>query len=97
MDTVASFTCNDAYNLFGFETNTCQTDGTWNQSTPLCADIGNEMSTLYLVPEKFYVGEYTINICSFKIITTIINYEDLSLVNNQINYIKLPVTKFLSI
>ena len=67
------------------------------------------MSTLYLVPElrvfyiciihspeKFYVGEYTINI-NGKIITTIINYEDLSLVNNQINYINLPVTKFLSI
>ena len=63
MDTVASFTCNDTYNLFGFEASACQADGTWYQSTPLCADIGNEMRKLVLELRFFpiYMIQHQIN------------------------------------
>ena len=42
LGTVASFTCFDGFNLFGFESGTCRATGRFSH-TPAC---GNEMNTL---------------------------------------------------
>ena len=47
MDTVASFTCFDTFNLFGPEARTCLANGTWNQKNSLCAPSGNKIRTLF--------------------------------------------------
>ena len=36
VDTVASFTCNDGYYRLGSGSRTCQTTGSWDQTTPTC-------------------------------------------------------------
>ena len=43
LGTVASFTCFDGFNLYGFESGTCLATGRFSQ-TPAC---GNEMDTLF--------------------------------------------------
>ena len=36
VDTVASFICNNGYNISGSPSSICQSSGNWNQQTPIC-------------------------------------------------------------
>ena len=40
VDDIATFTCNTGYELVGEQTITCQTNGTWSNSPPVCLKHG---------------------------------------------------------
>ena len=41
MDTVATFTCSEGYELVGSSTRTCNPSGDWSSSTPRCREKGD--------------------------------------------------------
>ena len=42
-----SFTCNTGYELNGSDTRTCQSDGSWSGSDPVCSRGNKFMYALY--------------------------------------------------
>ena len=41
VDAQVSFSCNEGYELKGFTTLTCQTNGAWSNDVPVCEGIPN--------------------------------------------------------
>ena len=60
-----NFTCDTGYALFGSNTRTCQSDGSWSGSEAICTQLaGNLLKIILMFLSATLIHSYVYNVCS---------------------------------